>query len=72
MKNNGQCYECQYKARKKEIGPNMKAYESALTGITGSLKPCDTCGELGITYKYDMDRAIKASHNTYINPEEWD
>ena len=38
---NGQCYDCQYKARKQEIGPNMKAYEEAFykRECGASLKP---------------------------------
>jgi len=61
---NGQCYECQYKERKNEIGKNKEAYKLALTGITIVVSICDTCGkEVGILPKRDMDLAINESNN---------
>lgn len=70
---NGKCYNCQYEARKHEIGPNKKAFKSAMHGNTMSLDVCDTCGkESGLLPASDMDRAIRASNDEFIHPEEWD
>lgn len=69
----GQCYNCQHKARRKEIGPNRKAFKDALRGNTVSLNECESCGKkTGILPKGDMDRAIRASNNKFIHPIEWD
>lgn len=68
-----QCYDCQYKERKDEIGPNMEAFEDWMQGNTMVIMTCGTCGEeTGILPKGDMDRAIRASNNKIINPLEWD
>lgn len=70
---NGQCYDCQYKARKGEIGLNKKAFEDGMRGNTVCLAVCDTCGkETGILPQGDMDRAIRASNGGFIHSAEWD
>ena len=68
-----QCYDCQYKERQNEMGPNKEEYDSWLMGNTISMGRCDTCHETtGILPKGDMDRAIRASQNKQIHPLEWD
>ncbi len=68
-----ECYKCQYKARKSEIGTNKKAYRDELRGNTVSLNACETCGEkTGILPTRDMDRAIRASNNESLGSFDWD
>lgn len=68
-----QCYDCQYKERKDEMGPNKEAFDEAMMGNTMPIEVCDTCGKKeGILPQGDMDRAIRASHNQFIHPYEWD
>lgn len=69
----GECYDCQYKKRKSEIGPNKKAFQEAMSANTVSIHPCSTCGEnKGILPERDMDMAVKASNDQYISLAEWD
>lgn len=70
---NRTCYDCQYKARSHEIGPDKKEFDSWMRGNTMVLAKCDDCGEeKGLLPEGDMDRAIRASQGKSIHPAEWD
>lgn len=67
------CYDCQYKKRKSEIGPNKKAFDNEMNGNTVVLDVCDSCNLVtGIIPPRDMDRAIHASRNEVVHPFAWD
>jgi len=68
-----ECYNCLMKEFKDKI-KDQKKYEESMMGNTGCIATCETCGKENamIVYRYDMERAVRASQGKHISSFEFD
>jgi hypothetical protein len=68
-----ECYNCLMIEFKDQI-KDQDRFNDSMMGNTGCIATCETCGKENamIVYRYDIERAVRASQGQIINSAEWD